>query len=430
MAPTHSSPKNLERAYRTFVRCREIVHQATSETAFYSDLCETAVSELGYRLAWIGLVSKDRVLPAAQAGFEDGYLSSIVITWTDDATGQGPTGRAVRSHLPAVSQDIANDPQFEPWREDALRRGYASSVAIPLCDGTSCLGTFNLYAAEPDAFDEEEIALLEDMAIDLVLGIRLLRMQDRIDLLSAHLDRVLRVEAAAAATTALAHDINNLMQVVLAAISLSASTDDPEVRAEALRDAENATRSLAKLSRQLMALTRRTTHHDVYSRVDPVIRSAGPLLARLASTAKLEFELADDGERARVAPIDLERMLINLVVNAAQAMPAGGRILVSTEILQAEAPTPTASRNLPAGRYLHLRVVDEGQGISAEVLPHVFEPFFTTKSDEGTGLGLPAVLSLADNAGGGVAVQSTEGAGTTVSVYLPLYRGTPDVAPL
>ncbi|MBZ0121293.1 MAG: GAF domain-containing protein, partial [Sandaracinaceae bacterium] len=157
--------QKLERAYRAFVHGHQVVRSARTEAELFRNVCETAVNDLGFRLAWIGLAGDDfAVVPVAQAGYESGYLDSIRITWSDDVLGGGPTGRAIRERKPVIARCIATDERFAPWREDALRRGYASSAAIPLSNGAHCLGALNLYAAEPDAFDDDEIALLEELA--------------------------------------------------------------------------------------------------------------------------------------------------------------------------------------------------------------------------------------------------------------------------
>ena len=124
----------LERAYRMFVGGHQAVAEASSERDLCQAICRAAVDELGYRLAWIGLAEpgSTRVTPVAHAGYEQGYLESIVISTTDDEQGRGPTGTAIRERRVSAARDIATDPRFAPWRTDALARGYASSAAIPL----------------------------------------------------------------------------------------------------------------------------------------------------------------------------------------------------------------------------------------------------------------------------------------------------------
>jgi len=139
---------------------------ATSREDLLQAVCLLLVRSRAYRMAWIGLVRPEdtRVHPVAQAGFEDGYLSSVDITWDESPSGQGPTGTAIRSRRPVVMKDVARDPAYAPWRDEALARGYASSASVPLRFRKRVLGALNVYAAQADAFDEGEIALLEQIA--------------------------------------------------------------------------------------------------------------------------------------------------------------------------------------------------------------------------------------------------------------------------
>jgi GAF domain-containing protein len=111
----------------------------------------------------------------AQAGFENGYLETLNITWAETERGRGPTGTAVRTGKPAVCRNIQTDPKFIPWREEASKRGYSSSIALPLLYRGRTFGALNIYADEPDAFDPEEIELLLDLSEDLAYGISALR---------------------------------------------------------------------------------------------------------------------------------------------------------------------------------------------------------------------------------------------------------------
>ena len=174
--------QRTNRALRTLSECNQALARAGSETELLGEICELVVEFGGYRMAWIGYAEMDAehgVRPVAQAGFDDGYLAAAKISWDDNEFGRGPTGTAIRERRTVVARDIARDPQFAAWRAAALRRGYASSIALPLpADGGACLGALNLYAADVDAFDAVEVQLLVQLAGDLAYGIRSLRERE------------------------------------------------------------------------------------------------------------------------------------------------------------------------------------------------------------------------------------------------------------
>ncbi|MFH1034612.1 MAG: PAS domain S-box protein [Pseudomonadota bacterium] len=166
------------RALRALSRAGLAAVQSQGETELMERICRIAVEVSGYSLAWVGLAEQDeekRVRPLAHCGLPEGYLEKIKITWADEPLGRGPTGRAIRGGRPVVARDLLKQPDYEPWREIAQRHGLVSSVGLPLMDGQSCLGALTIYAAQTDAFDEEEVALLNELGQILALGIIALR---------------------------------------------------------------------------------------------------------------------------------------------------------------------------------------------------------------------------------------------------------------
>lgn len=178
---TEQALRRANRAYRMLSECNQGIMRAEDENTLLHDLCDRLAAPGGYRLAWVGWAGHDQartVRPLAWAGHEADYLTTIQVTWADDAHGQSPVGRALRSGTPQVARSIADDSTFAPWREEALRRGYRSSIALPVLVQDGAAGVLALYAAEPDAFDSAEVALLEELAGDLAYGIRTLRTRE------------------------------------------------------------------------------------------------------------------------------------------------------------------------------------------------------------------------------------------------------------
>ena len=168
------------RALRMLYECNQIIVHATVEIDFLRDICRTIVEVGGYRMSWVGFAEREgekTVHPVAQAGYEEGYLESLNITWADSERGRGPTGTAIRTGRTHVARHISTDPNFVPWRVEALKRGYASSIAIPLIAEDQTLGAIMMYAVEPDAFDTQEVTLLKEMADDIAYCISSIRVR-------------------------------------------------------------------------------------------------------------------------------------------------------------------------------------------------------------------------------------------------------------
>jgi PAS domain S-box-containing protein len=171
----------VNRALKMLTACNHALVRAESEEDLLRHTCRIIVKQGGYRLAWVGLAMLDQkktVIPVAQAGYEEGYLESLNITWDDTERGRGPTGTAIRTGKPAIAKDIVSDANFAPWRPEAIKRGYASSCALPLIAPGRALGALNIYAEEAHAFNEEEVELLGQLADDLSFGIISLRTRE------------------------------------------------------------------------------------------------------------------------------------------------------------------------------------------------------------------------------------------------------------
>ncbi len=166
------------RALRVTKTCNQILVHAENESDLLRDICGVLVGEGGYQLAWVGMAESDAarsVRPVAYSGFEDGYLQNAGITWADTERGRGPVGTAIRSGRTTVCRHVITDPNFSPWREEAVKRGYGSAISLPLRSKGAVFGALNVYAAEDDAFDAEEEGLLSEMADDLAFGITTIR---------------------------------------------------------------------------------------------------------------------------------------------------------------------------------------------------------------------------------------------------------------
>jgi two-component system, cell cycle sensor histidine kinase and response regulator CckA len=219
-----------------------------------------------------------------------------------------------------------------------------------------------------------------------------------------------------------AHDFNNLLTVILGECEITAmqqpSGSDVAQSLDAIR---GAAVSAAALTKQLLAFSRRQLVSPRLLDLNEAIRSFAKILRRLVEeSVQLDFQLSSTPQTVRADPAQIEQVLLNLVANARDAMPDGGRVTIAT--------SPAISSNgLPPGSYVELSVSDTGTGMSSEVQAHLFEPFFTTKPvGSGTGLGLATVHGIVKQSGGHIAVKSAPGKGTTFSVLFPMAARTKD----
>jgi PAS domain S-box-containing protein len=173
--------EKYNRTLKALSRSSQVMMRAADEHAYMEQVCRIVVEDCGYAMVWIGFAEDDEektVRPVAHSGFEEGYIDTLKITWADTERGRGPTGTAIRTGKPAICRNMLTDPLFEPWRKEAIRRGYASSIVLPLTAGGKAFGALTIYSKEPDSFAGDEEMLLAEIANDLSYGIIAIRLRE------------------------------------------------------------------------------------------------------------------------------------------------------------------------------------------------------------------------------------------------------------
>ena len=243
-------------------------------------------------------------------------------------------------------------------------------------------------------------------------------------LLEQRVSQAEKLEALGRMASGIAHDFNNLVAIVLGSLSLVERQLHTGGAIEGhLAHVRAAAEQAAKVTSQLLEFARPGLPSPAYADLAETIHGARPVLERiLAPNCKLEIELADVLPPVAIAANALVPVLVNLVVNARDAIKESGSVTIRARVIERTVRANAEGVSTRRG-YVLLTVEDDGEGISPDVAPHIFEPFFTTKGpNRGTGLGLATVYTTVKRAGGDIDVDSHEGAGTRFDVYLPIAR--------
>jgi two-component system cell cycle sensor histidine kinase/response regulator CckA len=244
--------------------------------------------------------------------------------------------------------------------------------------------------------------------------------------LETQLQQSRKMEAVGRLAGGIAHDFNNLLTIITGytELALSRATVPPELRSDIER-IENAAGRAAGLVRQLLAFSRRQVLQPKIVDVNGVVLNLDKLLRRLMDdNVEMVTHVPENVGKVKADPAQLEQVIMNLVVNARDAMPNGGRLVVETANADLDAGYAENHVSMKPGRYVMLAVSDTGVGMDRRTIAHIFEPFYTTKeSGRGTGLGLSTVYGIVKQSGGYIWVYSEPGKGSTFKVYLPRVDG-------
>ena len=344
--------------------------------------------------------------------------------------GESLSGAVASSGEPLIVPDIASDPRLLPAHQEADRRlGHRAWMGIPVKAGERVLGVLSIRTRRPQGFSAENLTMATAFASQAATALENARLYAQaqqayaeLSRTQAQLSQAQKVEAVGQLAGGVAHDFNNLLTVITGRSQLllrRLDPDDPLRRHAKLID-QTAERAAA-LTQQLLAFSRKQVLQPKVLDLNAVVTGMGKMLRRLiGENIELVIRLGSDLGSVEADPGQLEQVILNLAVNARDAMPRGGRLTLETERVELDPAFVRRHPGAQPGLHVALVVRDTGIGMDADTQAHLFEPFFTTKGPgKGTGLGLATVYGIVKQSGGYIAVESEPGRGTGFTIYLP-----------
>ena len=344
------------------------------------------------------------------------------------------TARLKERHVIHV-RDVEDLPPEASAEKDVLRQQDIQSVlAIPMVCDDAVVGMvgFDSVRTRKD-WPKTDIALLRIAGEIFMSAMERARADEERRRLEAQLVQSRSLENVARLAGGVAHDFNNLLGVVMNYAALLEREIVDEGQRTKLAELFDAARRAANLTRQLLLVGRRDVVEPVLLDLSMVVTTIGPLLRQtLGENIELRLELAEDIDLIRAGIPQIEQVVFNLALNAKDAIADVGYVVVRTENVEVSSELAGRYIDLHPGRYVRLRVADDGAGMTPEVAARAFEPFFTTKGPSGTGLGLSTVHGIVRQSGGVVTIATAPGRGTTVDALFPVFAraGEPDASEL
>jgi signal transduction histidine kinase len=391
------------------------------------------------------------LLIVAGYGWQDGVVGCAACR----ADMSSPQGRAFTTGEPSICDDLQSDPGFDlPPFYAAHSIVSTLDVIIKGSDGVP-YGVLEIDNNLQHDYDQYDINFLTGFANVLAeavataaRGAALQVSVDRMKALVEEKDRLFydknvadlqlrqaqKMEAVGQLTGGVAHDLNNILTVITGTIEILAEgvADRPELVAITKMIDDAAARG-ADLTQRLLAFARKQPLQPREVDVNKLVIEATNLLRpTLGEHVEVSMTLAGDAAHALIDPSQLTNAILNLALNARDAMPDGGKLTIETSNVVLDEDYASINGDVAAGAYVMIAVTDSGHGIPAGILNNVFEPFFTTKDvDKGSGLGLSMVYGFVKQSNGHIGIYSEESLGTTVKIYLPpVVSGTEVIEPV
>jgi len=345
-------------------------------------------------------------------------------------------GHVVRTGQPIVTADFENETRYDPppaVAEVAAR----SAAAVPIRGRHGGFGAIVVMNRSVHEFWPEDVAFLQTAANVLAAAVdnardvaKRISAEEALRHSQEQLQQALKMEAVGRLAGGIAHDFNNLLTAIRGYSDMIADGLRPAdpLRAD-VEEIQRAAERAASLTHQLLAFSRRQVLRPDRLQLAAILRDIERMVRRLIGE-DVELRVHTEGA-TRTVLVDrgqIEQVLLNLAINARDAMPSGGALTIDAH--DHDVTNGPAEGAPPPGRYVLIRVEDSGSGIPPDVIDRVFEPFFTTKGPgKGTGLGLSTAYGIVKQSGGFIYVSSVLGRGTTISIYLPEVEALPVAAP-
>ncbi|HWF59745.1 MAG TPA: PAS domain S-box protein [Nitrospira sp.] len=336
--------------------------------------------------------------------------------------GVGLPGRIWESGRPVWIKDVTLDPTFV--RADlAAQAGLHGAFGFPIRIGGEVEGVIEFFSYQVREPDSELLSMITDVGLKIGQFGERTRAEEALRLTEAQLRQAQKMEAVGRLAGGVAHDFNNLLTVIRGYSELILSrlgSGDPARRE--MEEVKKAADRAAGLTGQLLAFSRRQFVATKIVDLNAIVMNMDGMLRRLLGEDIIELcaDLEPQLGSIKVDPGQIEQVIMNLAVNARDAMPTGGQLTIQTRNVTIGKGPRRETMMLDEGTYVLLAIRDTGHGMSEETQSHLFEPFFTTKEKgKGTGLGLSTVYGIVKQSGGTIGIESKQGQGTICKIFFP-----------
>ncbi|MBD3369920.1 response regulator [Candidatus Fermentibacteria bacterium] len=410
--------RHLNAVLRAVRDINQLITKRTDRQSLLEGICRVFVEGRGYHSAWLALVdARGRLTTTIHSGPD-------TLEETMESMLAGKTlPRCARTALEGPGVFLTEDPASS-CGDCPIAGSYSghSGMTVRIEYDEKVYGVLSVSAPSEFVTEQEEQSILLEAANDIAFALHSIETDEKSREVEEQLIQAQKMEAIGQLAGGVAHDLNNLLSPILGYGEIlleRLEVDDPN--SGPLREMYKAALRARGLVRQLLSFSRKQTLDFKSVDLNRVVADFDKLLRRtIRENIELKVDLMDDAPPISADVGQLEQIIMNLAVNAQDAMPDGGELLLETDVIELDERYAEGHRGVIPGRYVMLAVSDTGVGMEQDKIEKAFEPFYTTKLDEGTGLGLSVAYGIVKQHGGNIWIYSEPGRGTTCKVYFPV----------
>lgn len=420
--------QRINRALQVLSKCSETVMKTTDSQELLNELCLIIHREGLYPMVWLAKAEDDEIKSLsvlAYQGYKPEFFEPLQLSWDSESINYCAAGESRNKQTHVIMRKSDSNISDPCWDLAGSKTDIEAAISLPIMVNDKESYVLNIYSNLENSFDEEEIKLLEKLANNLTFGLNAIYNNQEKEQLQRKLHQSQKMETIGQLTGGIAHDFNNILACIIGYSDLALDKYSQTLDAQLLKYIELISKAAGQaenLISQMLIFSRNSpVEARVISPVSTTIETIKLLESTLPSSIQISLDVQTDIPNIHIDPINLHQIIMNICINARDAINGKGKINVTINTLSSNNLECDSCHEKITGNFVILKISDNGPGIEQEVIDRIFDPFFTTKEvGKGTGMGLSVVHGILHEHGGHIIIDTDANTGSSFKLLFPV----------